>query len=290
MKAATTLTTVAVVLFAASTVWGQCRGNSYPVPCYSPKPYCPLSDPGPPVGEPPFGEPISEPFGTVDYEVQVQHPLTFAWQVVKTFPDEEAAYDYAAQIENRYWVLYRGRSDGTKFIEARNVSDARSKATALRRAGAIVQAIEPFQVEVGEESLQPIFDDAEQFAEISAEEPVFASAERSVAQPLAGPPAAAEVPNELAPLLGLWEAATQDAEGNVTRILLNLNADGTAEMTVPTATGGKVTLEREFAIDAEGTFKLTGGSSELVLGEVLEAGADKVVLDRSGARITFLRP
>ena len=295
MKAATKLLTVAVVLFAASTVWGQCRGKSFPVPYYPPQPYCPPSDPGPPVGEPPFGDPpfgdpIGEPFGTVDYEVQVQHPLTFAWQVVKTFPDEEAAYDYAAQIEVRHWVLYQGRSSGTKFIEARNVSDARSKATALRRAGAIVQAIEPFQVEVSEESLQPIFDDAERFAEVSAEEPVFAAAEPAAEQPIAAPAAAPEVPNDLAPLLGLWEAATQDAEGNVTRILLNLNADGTAEMTVPTATGGKVTLEREFAIDAAGTFKLTGGGRELVLGDVDEAGAEKVVLDRGGAKITFLRP
>ena len=149
-----------------------------------------------------------------------------------------------------------------------------------------MQAIEPFHVEVSEDSLQPIFDDAEQFAEVSAEEPVFASAE----QPVAAPPAESEAPNKLAPLLGLWEAATQDAEGNVTRILLNLNADGSAEMTVPTATGGKVTLERDFAIDAEGTFKLTGGSSELVLGNVVEAGAEKVVLDRGGAKITFLRP
>ena len=75
----------------------------------------------------------------------------------------------------------------------------------------------------------------------------------------------------------------------VSRILLNLNADGTAEMTVPTGTGGKVTLEREFAIE-DGVFKLTSGSSELVLGNVMEAEADKVVLDRGGAKITFLRP
>ena len=131
-----------------------------------------------------------------------------------------------------------------------------------------IKAIDPFQVQYAEESFQDLFDNA-----VSE----FAAA-----------PTESSVPNELAPLLGLWEAVTQDASGQVNRILLNLNADGSAEMTVPSAGGGQVTIEREFAVE-DGVFKLSG-ETDLILGNVLEAEADKVVLDRSGAKITFLRP
>ena len=213
-------------------------------------------------------DPLPGPVGgVVTYEVRVQHPLSFDWRTVKSFDSETLAAEYARQIENRYWVVY-GNSP-VQFLEAANQADARSKANALQRAGTYVKAVAPIQVQVGEESFQALFDDAAQPA-------------------LAGP--APQVPNELQPLLGLWEAATQNADGQVSRILLNLNGDGTADLTVPTAAGGEVKIKRDFAIDDDGIFKLTGGPQDLVLGEVVEAGAEKVVLDRNGAKVTFLRP
>lgn len=288
MKVTTPLTTAAILLIATTSSWAQCSGGGVGtiVPTYQPTSYsdlytCPISTPtyGEPIPtvEPFEEEPLDEGFfeeaagpqSPVEYEVRVQHPVSFAWKTIKIFADPELADAYATQIESRYWVLYGDRGAKPKYLEAGSLTEARSTAKTLRRSGAAIKSIDAFQVEVAEESLQDIFDGA------IAEGPATS--------------VVSKVPNELQPLLGLWEAVTKTADGQLSRILLNLNADGTAEMTVPTAAGGEVKINREFAV-AEGEFKLTDGESELVLGGVLEAGAEKVVLDRNGAKITFLRP
>lgn len=277
------LTVTAALLLTASPAWAQCHSNRYYAPqCRTiTRPYCPPASPAPvdpyiPPADPnpgfvePEPELPAETIGLVSYEVQVQHPINFDWQTVKIFDDEFLASEYAGQIETRYWVLYRSASSAaTKFVEGRSLTDARSKANALRRTGMLIQAINPFQVQVSEEGLQAFFDEAADTAATAQAEPA--------------------VPNELQPLLGLWEAVTRDADGQLNRILLDLNEDGTAEMTVPTAGGGQVKIEREFAVE-DGVFKLANDNGELVLGNVVEAGADKVVLERGGANITFLRP
>ncbi len=296
MKSSTILTTVAALLITSSSAWAQsatgCQKPYYrPVaaqncpPEYRPPFYQqpiepdPVADPFDPVSDPvdpapadpnpqePFQGDPQQPVGVVKYEVKVQHPTTFEWVTVKVFDDELEAAEYADLIEQRYWVIYSTGSE-TKLAEARSLSDARSKSSALRRAGLSIRGIKPLEAEIAEESLQDLFDDAA--SQVAAGEE-------------------SKVPNELQPLLGFWEAVTRDAEGNVTRILMNLKPDATAELTVPTANGGQVKIERDFAVD-NGVFKLTDGDKELILGNVVEAGAEKVVLGREDGNITFLRP
>lgn len=212
------------------------------------------------------------PAKVVECEVQVQHPLTFAWKTVKTFDDELTAEEYKAQIENRCWVIYQpAGTTQPKFLEAKNRGDASSKATALRSAGAKINKIEQVQALVSEKPLQPLFED-EAALEVAITE--FATP---------------KVPNDIEPLLGLWEAVTMNAEGEVQKLLLDLNPNGDAKLTAPTAAGGQATLQRPFAIE-DGLFKLGEGEDEMILGEVLSADADEVVLAREEGEITFTRP
>ena len=278
-----------------STTTRSCQGGSYPVPYYRPAPvqhyqpvqryqpvqqYRPAFDAEPnPAQQAPAPAPqiepdsaeqfVSEPLpqNLVTLELQVKHPLNFEWKTIKTFEDPEVAEAYRSQIEGRYWVVFKAAAGQTKFLEAVDLFDARSKANALRTTGAKILQIKPYELQFAEESFQDLFDSA-----VGGDEGLVDS----------------PVPNDLQPLLGLWEAVTRDANGELNRILLDLRADGTAEMQVPSAGGGQVTIEREFAVE-EGVFKLTG-ETDIILGNVLEAESDKVVLDRSGAEITFLRP
>lgn len=298
MKIVTTLAVTAAMLLTVSAASAQCSKSPRTVRNYRPAPTYPtVYQPAPtpshtvytsvsyassvqvvtppsqgrpvnpiPVNPSPVVQPEADPAGLVTIDVQVQHPLTFAWQTVKSFDDAALANQYAAEIENRHWVVYQ-QSSTTKYIEASSLASARSKASTLRSTGAKIKAIDRIQVQLTEESFQSIFDDVANEVAAAAPSPV---------------------PNELQPLLGLWEAVTKTADGQINRILLDLHADGTADMTVPTASGGEVKINREFAVE-QSVFKLKG-TSELVLGEVKEAGADKVVLDRNGSLITFLRP
>jgi hypothetical protein len=94
--------------------------------------------------------------------------------------------------------------------------------------------------------------------------------------------------SDLDPLLGLWQAVTTDAAGNVNKVLMNMLPGGNAELTVPTANGsatvkGKVLL-------ADGDFRLDLGTRVLTVGKVVSAAADKVVLQRAEGQINFTRP
>ena len=124
MKITTISTVIVTLLFVASTASAQCSTSRCTTPSYQPAPqyqpittyptyYPPIVEPAP--IEPPIDEIEPEPsdeglFGVVSLEVQVQHPLTFAWQTVKTFDDELLADAYTAQIESRYWVIYTTQS------------------------------------------------------------------------------------------------------------------------------------------------------------------------------------
>lgn len=299
MKISTTLTAIAALaalMLTTPNASAQCSSNrSCPtggyrptVPTYQPQNYYPPApvhqpiattpcntDPLPDFEPSPTDVPnLQEQFAStgvapnlVTIEVQVQHPLDFQWKTVKAFDEFQLAQDYKAQIEGRYWIVYTARGK-TKILEAANASDARSKTGALRSTGASIKSVTEMQIQFAEESFQTLFDDVVAGIDEGREN--------------------SKVPNELQPLIGLWEAATMNANGEVNRILLNLNGDGTAEMTVPSAGCGQVSIEREFAVE-EGVFKLTG-ETDLILGEVLEAGPEKVVLNRTGSKITFLRP
>lgn len=277
MKASATLLCIASLLIVVSSASAQCRKNCPPSyrPVHRPvyRPSHPIETPPPaddPILDPEPGDDLGLPPAAngVTYEVQVQHPLRFDWQTVKTYEDESAAEQYVDQIKGRYWVVYTVGSN-QQYLEGKSLADARSRTGTLLQTGAKVQAIKPIQIQIVEESFQNVFDEAIGGATPAAE--------------------ASTVPNELQPLLGLWEAVPRDASGHVQRILLDLHKDGTAEMTVPTVGGGETKIERDFAV-VDGIFKLTNDTGEIVLGSVVEAGAEKVVLDRKGAKLTFLRP
>lgn len=226
----------------------------------------------------------------VECEVQVQHPLTFEWITVQSFGDEEQAQAYQERIEQRYWVLHRSNgSRQTSFQEAYSRSDANSRTASLRRAGNAILDVKPVVAQVVELSLLPLLDSAplldDEPEQFDADLAGGAASEESGSFQETAPAA----PNDLEALLGLWEAATRDADGNAQRLLLNLNADGSAELTVPTAGGGETRIERSFQIE-DGAFKLVDGASELVLGNLIEADADRVVLERPEGRITLTRP
>ncbi len=95
---------------------------------------------------------------------------------------------------------------------------------------------------------------------------------------------------ELEPLLGLWQTVAIDPNGDQKVTQVNLSPDGTATLTVD-STLGKVSFKRPFAIDDQTkTFQLNGEGDPIVLGKVVSADKDQVVLERDGANVTFTRP
>ncbi len=109
------------------------------------------------------------------------------------------------------------------------------------------------------------------------------------AAPVATDAAASAVRPELQPLLGLWETETADANGNRSKVTLDLKNDGTATMTVNAGQVGPISLSRKFEV-ADGNFNLLDGGNKVALGSVVSANKDKVVLKRGENEITFLRP
>ena len=113
---------------------------------------------------------------------------------------------------------------------------------------------------------------------------------------LAAAPLAADTGGDLAdghspldPLLGLWQAVTADAEGNVNKVLMDMLPGGNARLTVPTGSGGTATVEGKVSLD-DGNLNLDLGSRVLTVGRVLSATSDRVVLQRGEGRINFTRP
>lgn len=113
------------------------------------------------------------------------------------------------------------------------------------------------------------------------------------ALPPAAPPAAVEpspVRPELEPLLGLWQTVTTDPNGEQRVTQVDLDSTGAATVTVD-STLGKVSIKRKFSIDDESKlFSLVGEGEPIVLGKVVSADKDQVVLDKDGATLTFTRP
>lgn len=109
------------------------------------------------------------------------------------------------------------------------------------------------------------------------------------AAPVATDAAAPAVRPELQPLLGLWETETADANGNRSKVTLDLKNDGTATMTVNAGQVGPISLSRKFDV-ADGNFNLIDKGNKVALGAVVSADKDKVVLKRGENEITFLRP
>jgi hypothetical protein len=92
----------------------------------------------------------------------------------------------------------------------------------------------------------------------------------------------------LKPLLGIWKAVARDADGKVQTVLMNLESDGYATVSVPDGEG-RTTVRKKFSID-DGRLVLSDGNALTELGKVVSATADRVVLDRDGSQVTFLRP
>ena len=306
----TTAITIAMA-FTAVAASGQCKkricptgGYGYSQPYYQPaQPQYPVVYDTPVVQQ----EPIDDDeqflddeqfveFKAVECEVQVQHPLTFDWRTVKEFGTEDEAYAYQEQIEQRYWVIYQARGVRKQsYLEANDKSDARSKVAALRQNGSRVKKIAPVEVQVVEKSIAPIFaeDDALVLENIDLDgqpdsdtaiesESQVETAFSSLAQP------ATKIQSELAPLVGLWKATTEQADGEVAAILLELRDDGSATLTVPDAKGGTASLSREVSL-TDGNLLLSNGSNTLNLGKVESAEANQVIIARAEGQFTFVR-
>lgn len=103
------------------------------------------------------------------------------------------------------------------------------------------------------------------------------------------PAAASAVPAELVPILGLWETETTGADGATKKFQLNLAKDGSATISVDGKAVGSGESKQTFEV-ADGNFNLVNGDKKTTLGKVVSADKDKVVLNRNGKAITFVRP
>lgn len=89
-------------------------------------------------------------------------------------------------------------------------------------------------------------------------------------------------------LLGTWRAVSRQGEGSLATIELQLNDNGTAQLTTPGKDGKTSTTTRKANFDNE-ELKLTGGDKDISLGKLVESDARQMVLDRGGRQVTFVR-
>jgi hypothetical protein len=110
------------------------------------------------------------------------------------------------------------------------------------------------------------------------------------AQPGPGAATPVDVPVSagLAPILGKWINTSPGADGAEQTTEIELKADGTAEVTVDSGVG-RVTLNRRFAVE-DGNFTLIDGEAKQILGSVVSADKDRVVLKKGEVELAFTRP
>jgi hypothetical protein len=89
-------------------------------------------------------------------------------------------------------------------------------------------------------------------------------------------------------LLGTWRAVSRQGEGSLATIELQLNDNGTAQLTTPDKNGKTSTTTRKANFDNQ-ELKLTGGDKDISLGKLVESDARQMVLDRGGRQVTFVR-
>ena len=239
--------------------------------------------------------PISE-FKAIDCEVQVQHPLTFDWKTIKEFSNEADAISYQEQLEKRFWVIYQPRgaaADSRRVLEAKSKSDARSQASALRHDGNRITQVQPVEVQVVEKSLSNIL--AEEHGNsgrglIAAQDEAAAGNDEAMEIALANftQTEAPTIQSELAPLVGLWQATTEQSSGELQTVFLEVFDDGTATLTVPDDRGGTVSINRDVSL-TEGNLLLSSGEKALNLGKVKSATEKLVVLTRKEGDLIFQR-
>jgi hypothetical protein len=88
-------------------------------------------------------------------------------------------------------------------------------------------------------------------------------------------------------LLGTWRAVSRQGEGSLATIELQLNDNGTAQLTTPGKDGKTSTTTRKANFDNQ-ELKLVGGDKDITLGKLVESDARQMVLDRGGRQVTFV--
>ena len=293
-------------------------GTTVPQPPY-------FANPGSNPGSNPGGSNFGNSNKVFQCEVQVQHPISFTWQTVRSFGDVRSANQYKTAIESRYVIVYlRPGSDQPSLLEAVNQQDANAKTDGLKLSGSVIRDVRSLRARVVEESLQALLNDnsglfdqqaslqlpqlqqpPQQNPSASPQQPQPSQQQQPLNQPSEQPvdqnqlmtslasfaqsDTESAVDNALLPLMGLWQAVTKDAEGQTQRVLLNLEATGFATLTIPNADGGDTSINRKFAVEND-QLNLIDGENRLTLGRILSADAEKVELVRAEGKITFVRP
>lgn len=98
-----------------------------------------------------------------------------------------------------------------------------------------------------------------------------------------------EEQSDLGALEGLWEAVSTDGNGRQQRIRMDVRADATAQLTVPTGRGGYQTLTGSVSVSS-GQLLLDCRGRRISLGQVVTANARLVVLKNRGGNVIFRRP
>jgi hypothetical protein len=95
--------------------------------------------------------------------------------------------------------------------------------------------------------------------------------------------------SDLGALEGLWEAVSTDGDGRQQQVRMNVRADATAQLTVPTGGGGYQTITGSVSVSS-GQLLLDSNGRRISLGEVVTANASLVVLKNRSGNIVFRRP
>ncbi len=95
--------------------------------------------------------------------------------------------------------------------------------------------------------------------------------------------------SDLSALEGLWEAVSTDRNGQRQQIRMNVRADATAELTVPTGRGGFQTIIASISVTS-GQLVLDSDGRIISLGQVVTATSTLVVLKNDRGNIVFRRP
>lgn len=227
------------------------------------------------------------------YNVEVRDPLNQNFRVVKSDLSVRQANRLGDQLSEAFWVVTQagGSSPTKKMVGDRAAAQKLAKELATDSSGGppvvesiayrIVSADAPAK---DTPNLGDLVESALEEPESYSDKPDPAAPETSATfedlfVDADGEPRPAQV----------WAGVSEGSDGRPQKFTLRLDADGQAEITVPTTKGEERKIESSYRMD-EDVLVLTGdGGQETVLGRIVQEDDRRMTLVRATGQITLFR-